>query len=258
MSDMARWNPSTYLAFAEQRARPFIDLLSRVPASEARLVVDLGCGPGQLSAVLRDRWPTAHIHGVDASPEMVARAEADNADADVSYECADAADFRPAQPVDVLVSNAALQWIPDHHALIPRWVSAVRAGGTFAFQVPGNFGEPSHVLLHELAADPRFTAYTATVERPSADDAATYLALLAGLGLRVDAWETTYLHVLDGPDPVFDWIKGTGARPVLEALPDGLRAVFVDEYRRRLRRAYPRQPFGTVLPFRRVFVVAAC
>jgi trans-aconitate 2-methyltransferase len=255
MTGMAQWDPATYLAFADERARPFVDLLSRVQVRDAQLVVDLGCGPGHLSRVLRDRWPSAHIHGVDASPEMITRAEADNSDADVTYECADAAHFRPAQQVDVLVSNAALQWMPDHRALIGRWVSLVRPGGAFAFQVPGNFGEPSHRLLHELAADPRFAPYTRAVEHPSADDAATYLALLSGHGLAVDAWETTYLHVLEGPDAVFDWIKGTGARPVLESLPDGPRAVFVDEYRRLLRRAYPRQPFGTLLPFRRVFVV---
>jgi trans-aconitate 2-methyltransferase len=255
MTGMALWDPATYLAFADERARPFLDLLSRVQVRDAQLVVDLGCGPGHLSRVLRDRWPTAHIHGVDASPEMITRAEADNTDPEVSYECADAAHFRPAQPVDVLVSNAALQWIPNHRALLPRWVSMVRPGGVFAFQVPGNFDQPSHVLLRELAADARFAPYTSSVERPSAHDAATYLDRLTGLGSGVDAWETTYLHVLAGEDPVFDWIKGTGARPVLEALPDELRPVFVDEYRRLLRRAYPRQPFGTLLPFRRVFVV---
>lgn len=253
---MAGWNPTTYLAFAEQRARPFVDLLSRIRLDAAETVVDLGCGPGHLTPLLRDRWPTAHIHGIDSSPEMIARAEAVNADPRVSYECADASEVR-LQPVDVLVSNAALQWIPDHRALLPRWAASVRPGGVLAFQVPGNFGEPSHVLLHELAADPRFAAYTSGLERPSADDAAAYLARLADLGLNVDAWETTYLHVLAGDDPVFDWIKGTGARPVLEALPDELRPMFVAEYRQLLRRAYPRHSFGTVLPFRRVFVVTA-
>jgi trans-aconitate 2-methyltransferase len=254
---MAGWNPTTYLQFAEQRTRPFVDLLSRIRVGAPETVVDLGCGPGHLTALLRDRWPAAHIHGIDSSPEMITRAEADNADPNVSYQCADVSDVW-LRPVDVLVSNAALQWIPDHRALLPRWVATVRPGGVFAFQVPGNFGEPSHLLLHDLAADPRFTEYTRGLERPSADDAAGYLARLAGLGLDVDAWETTYLHVLPGDDPVFDWIKGTGARPVLEALPDDLRPTFAQEYRQRLRQAYPRQSFGTVLPFRRVFVVAYC
>ena len=138
----------------------------------------------------------------------------------------------------------------------PGLLDALAPGGWLAFQVPGNFGEPSHRLLHELADDPRFAAFTADVERPDAYGAATYLADLTGLGCVVNAWETTYLHVLDGPDPVFRWISGTGARPVLQALPDDRREEFVREYKSRLAAAYPEQPYGTLLPFRRVFVVA--
>ena len=143
-----------------------------------------------------------------------------------------------------------------HLELLPRLVAQVAPGGWFAFQVPGNFAEPSHVLLHELAADERFAAYVDGVARPDAHGPETYLEALTALGCTVDAWETTYLHLLRGEDPVFTWISGTGARPTLQALPDGLREEFVAEYKQLLARAYPPREHGTLLPFRRVFAVA--
>jgi trans-aconitate 2-methyltransferase len=252
---MADWSPSTYLQFADERSRPFLDLTARVAAQAPASVVDLGCGPGQLTAGLSRRWPSATIVGVDSSAAMI-EAAGEHAGDQVRFERADITDWRPDRPVDVLVSNATLQWVPGHRALLGRLVGALTAEGWLAFQVPGNFGEPSHVLLHELAGDPRFAPYTSGVEAPQAFDAATYLADLSQLGCRVDAWETTYLHVLPGPDPVFRWISGTGARPVLQALPDDRRDEFVREYKALLRAAYPDHDFGTVLPFRRVFVVA--
>jgi trans-aconitate 2-methyltransferase len=253
---MALWNPATYLAFADERSRPFVDLLTPISLDRVESIADLGCGPGHLMPVLRARWPDAEILGIDSSPEMIDRATRDNADSRVTYECADAATWTPHRPVDLLVSNATLQWVPGHRDLLPRWVSFVGPGGVFAFQVPGNFDEPSHTLLHARADTHPYAAYTSGRERPAAVDAATYLDDLSTLGLSVNAWETTYLHVLCGEDPVFDWIKGTGARPVLQALPDDLRETFVAEYKNDLRAAYPRMPYGTVLPFRRVFVVA--
>jgi trans-aconitate 2-methyltransferase len=174
----------------------------------------------------------------------------------LAFEVADLVEWSPDRPVDVVVSNATLQWVPNHRALLPRLVSRLAPGGWLAFQVPGNFAEPSHVILHALASDPRFAGSTSDLERPDAFGPEVYLRDLGDLGLRVDAWETTYLHVLGGEDPVFTWISGTGARPVLQALPAEQREVFVAEYKERLRAAYPRHSFGTVLPFRRVFVVA--
>lgn len=248
------WDPERYLTYADERGRPFVDLLARVGATEVDRVVDLGCGPGNLTRLLKDRWPSADVVGVDSSPEMVARAR--ESVTDVRFEVADLRAWSAASPVDVLVSNATLQWVPDHLDLLPRLVGQVAPGGWFAFQVPGNFGEPSHVLLGELAADDRFRQCVEKVARPDAHGAETYLAALLGLGCRVDAWETTYLHVLHGDDPVFTWVSGTGARPVLQALPADLRRELETEYRQRLRAAYPAGPHGTVLPFRRVFVVA--
>ena len=249
------WDPDRYLTFGDERGRPFLDLLAAVSATEVDRVVDLGSGPGNLTAMLKQRWPAAEVVGVDSSPEMVARAREAGA-AGVRFEVGDLREWRAEQPVDVLVSNATLQWVPDHLALLPGLVEQVAPGGWLAFQVPGNFAEPSHVILHELAAEERFQEYAAGAARPAAHDPEVYLDVLLDLGCRVDAWETTYLHVLAGDDAVFTWVSGTGARPVLQALPGSLRAEFEAEYRRRLREAYPAGPHGTLLRFRRVFVAA--
>jgi trans-aconitate 2-methyltransferase len=248
-----RWDPRRYLQYADERGRPFLDLVSRVAATAPRRVVDLGCGPATLTALLARRWPGAEVLGIDSSPEMVAAA----ADVPgVRVELGDLREWRPAEQVDVLVSNATLQWVPDHLDLLPRLVEAVAPDGWFALQVPGNFDEPSHRVRRELAADPRFAPWVAGVAVPEAAGPEVYLERLAALGCEVDAWETTYLHVLHGEDPVFTWVSGTGARPTLQALPEGLRQQFEAEFRERLRAAYPPGPHGTVLPFRRVFAVA--
>lgn len=250
------WDPGKYLQFADERGRPFVDLVSRI-RSDARIVVDLGCGPGQLTPVLRQRWPEAHITGLDSSVEMIALATATNDDPLTRYAVGDAAGWKPEQPVDVLVSNAMLQWIPGHADLLSPWTEQIAPGGALAFQLPGNFDAPSHRLLWETAARPAYVGFTSALgPRAAALDPAEYLARLSRPGWEVDAWETTYLHVLQGDDPVFEWISGTGARPVLQSLPDGVREEFVAEFQAALREAYPRQEFGTVLPFRRIFVVA--
>ncbi len=247
------WDPGRYLTYADERGRPFVELVGRVGASAPRRVVDLGCGPGNLTALLAERWPDARVVGLDSSPEMVAAARDVPG---VDFAVADLRDWAPAQPVDVLVSNATLQWVPGHLDLLPRLVGQVAPGGWFAFQVPGNFDEPSHTIRRDLAAEEPYAEHTGGVAAPDAFGAAVYLEALAGRGCRVDAWETTYLHVLTGEDPVFTWVSGTGARPTLQALPDDLRPAFEDEFKQRLRAAYPPGPAGVVLPFRRVFVVA--
>jgi trans-aconitate 2-methyltransferase len=249
-----RWDPDRYLGYADERGRPFVELLARVRAEAPGTVVDLGCGPGNLTALLADRWPDAEVTGVDSSREMVARAQPSGR---LRFEVADLRHWaRAAQPVDVLVSNAALQWVPGHLDLLPALVDRVRPGGWLAFQVPGNFDQPSHELRRELAAEAPYDVHTRDVATPDAHAAATYLYALTALGCTVDAWETTYLHVLHGPDPVFAWISGTSLRPTLAALPEDLRPAFSDELKRRLRAAYPDDGHGVVLPFRRVFVVA--
>ncbi|MCW2846515.1 MAG: Trans-aconitate 2-methyltransferase [Marmoricola sp.] len=245
------WDPDRYAAFTDERGRPFADLVARIGATSPDTVVDLGCGAGNLTALLARRWPQARVLGVDSSAEMIRAAPTG---AGVEFGVGDLRDW--SRPVDVLVSNAAFQWVPGHLDLLPRLLASVNPGGWFAFQVPGNFEEPSHTIRAELASEPAYVEHTAGVASPDAHDAATYLRVLRELGGEVDAWETTYLHVLTGPDPVFTWVSGTGARPTLQALPTDLRPGFEEEFKRRLREAYPEQDGAVVMPFRRVFVVA--
>lgn len=252
------WDPGQYLRYAGERARPFFDLLARVGAADPGYVADLGCGPGNLTATLAERWPTAEIVGVDNSAEMIAAAGADHgANPRLRFRQADMRGWRPERPVDVLVSNAALQWVPGHLDVVRRWPGLLSPGGWLAFQLPGNYDQPSHAILLELVSSERWRGLLAGVAlNRQAADPAGYLDLLAGAGCSVDAWETTYLHVLHGPDPVVEWYRGTGLRPVLAALDPGQAERFVAEYSQRIRAAYPPAPYGTVLPFRRVFVVA--
>jgi trans-aconitate 2-methyltransferase len=255
------WDPAEYLRFAGHRGRPFVDLLARVDAEQPSTVVDLGCGPGNLTVTLADRWPGAQVEGVDSSGPMVERARAEHGDSvggRVRFTIGDLREWAPSAPVDVLVSNATFQWVPGHLDLLPRLAGAVRPGGWFAFQVPGNFAEPSHTELAAVRDLPRWRdrldgvdLATPWVARP-----ADYLELLLSLGATADVWETTYLQVLEGEDAVLRWISGTGLRPVLEVLDAAERAEFTADYGARLRNAYPQQPYGTVLPYRRIFAVA--
>ncbi|MCR1982177.1 methyltransferase domain-containing protein [Cellulosimicrobium cellulans] len=249
------WDPALYLRHADERTRPMADLVARVPV-DARTVVDLGSGPGHLTPLLHARWPEASITGIDASPAMVDTARRDASAPWVRYELADVRSWSPPAPADVVVSNATLQWVPDHLGLLSRLADHVAPDGALAFSVPGNHDAPSHRLLRELAGRSPYAAHTVGVERPAAHDPEVYLDALAALGWTVDAWETTYVHVLHGPDPVLRWVSATGARPVLQALPDDLREAFVAQYAAALRDAYPERGAGTLLPFRRVFVVA--
>lgn len=256
------WDPGQYLSFADERSRPFFDLAGRIAAEKPGYVVDLGCGPGQLTADLARRWPQATVLGIDSSVEMIeaataARFEGDGFGGRLSFELGDIRDFKPDRPVDVIISNAVLQWVPGHLELLPRWARYLAPGGWLAFQLPGNFDQPSHAELRDLAGSDRWRDRLAGVQlNRQAADPIGYVDVLARAGLVVDAWETTYLHLLPGPDPVTEWYKGTGLRPVLAALSAEEASEFVEQYGERVRAAYPAAPYGTVLPFRRVFVVA--
>lgn len=254
-----QWDPQEYLRFAGERGRPFADLISRVGPADPSYVVDLGCGPGNLTATLSQRWPAAEVEGLDSSPEMIARARAEVGDSEqLHFTVADLRAWSPPRAVDVLVSNATLQWVPGHVPLLKGLAATVRPGGWFAFQVPGNFGEPSHTELAAVRSSERWRARFADVEvaAPWVAEPEVYLELLVGLGAAVDVWEATYLQVLAGDDAVLRWMQGTGLRPVLSVLGNEERAEFLEEYGARLRAAYPRRAFGTVLPYRRIFVVA--
>lgn len=263
---MPIWDPGQYLRFADERGRPFRDLLARVGAVGPATVVDLGCGPGNLTAVLAGRWPDAEVTGVDSSAPMVDAARA-RGDGRVAFRVGDVRDWAPPRPVDVLITNATLQWVPDHLPLLARWVTgALAPDGWLALQVPGNFAAPSHRALQQLMAAPPYAGVLGGgAERAAAPGAAAYLDALVAAGaelpggLAVDVWKTTYHHLLPGTDPVLQWLLGTGARPAVQALAAvdaDLAEAFTTELADLLRAAYPPGPGGTVLPFHRVFAVA--
>jgi trans-aconitate 2-methyltransferase len=254
------WDPGLYLRYGEERGRPFGDLVARIGATKPRAVVDLGCGPGNLTATLPQRWPGARVEGIDSSPEMVARAR--QLDTGVVFTAGDVRDFSPGPDVDVLVSNAVLQWVPGHEELLVRWAGQLGGGGWLAFQVPGNFDAPSHGALRAVAADPAWRDRLAPVVEPrTVLDPDGYAALLVGAGCAVDAWETTYLHLLPAgagtPHPVLEWMDGTALRPVRELLTGEEWAAFRGRLALRLADLYPVTGGTVYFPFRRVFVVAA-
>jgi len=245
------WDPGVYRRYAAERQRPFFDLVGRVAAENPEYVVDLGCGTGELTATLCRRWPGAAVHGIDSSPAMLAKAPPGP-----TFEVGDIREWRPPRPVDVIVSNAVLQWVPGHRDLVRRWVGYLAGDGWLAFQVPGNFDAPSHVLIRELCRTKWRAELGDLVREAPVGTPEEYLDLLAGAGCAVDAWETTYLHVLQGEDAVLNWVKGTALRPMLDRLPPGRREEFLADCARVLGEAYPRKPYGTPFPFRRIFVVA--
>ena len=252
------WDAGQYLRFGGERARPFFDLIAQVGAADPGYVADLGCGPGNLTALLAQRWPGATVVGVDNSPEMIATANRDVAPdlANLAFQLGDVWDWRPARPADVLVCNAVLQWVPDHQRLLLNWTELLAPGGWLAFQLPGNFDQPSHAIVRELAQSPRWRSLLADAElNRQAGDPAEYVELLTRPGYEVDAWETSYLHILHGENPVLEWTKGSTLRPVLAALDAEQGDAFVREYGERLSEAYHPRSFGTIFPFRRVFAV---
>jgi trans-aconitate 2-methyltransferase len=256
------WDPAQYLRFAEERARPFHDLVNRVAVDKPVRVVDLGCGPGNVTATLLDRWPSATVEGVDSSAEMVAKASTYSGPR-LRFSQERIEEWQPDQPVDVIVSNAALQWVPSHAALLPRWVEALPGGGALAFQVPSNVDGAAANVFRAVADRPQWTRWLgpiAVAYGPSQSGGilppAEYVDRLARSGCVVDAWQTTYLHVLPGEDPVLEWYAGTGLRPYLDALDPAAHADFRAEVAEELREAFPRHDYGTVLPFTRIFVIA--
>ena len=252
------WDPAADLRYGDERSRPFADLLARIGAADPALVVDLGCGPGNLTAILAQRWPGAAVVGVDSSPQMLAQAQA-QAVPGVRFELGDIATWSPAVPApEVIISNAALQWVPGHLPMLARWAGALAPGSWLALQVPANFDAPSHRLMRETADLPQFRERLRGVLRhgDAAPAASEYWQVLTAAGCAVDVWDTTYLHALPGADPVLEWVRGTGLRPVLAALDAASAAQFEAIYGQRLREAYPAGPDGTLFPFARRFAVA--
>jgi trans-aconitate 2-methyltransferase len=253
---MADWNPALYCRFEAQRTRPAAELLARVMLPAPARVVDLGCGPGNSTELLARRYPAARILGIDTSPAMLAGAR-ERLPA-VAFEHGDIADWSPEAPPQLIFANASLQWVPQHERLIPRLLTVLSPGGVLALQVPDNLDQPSHALMREVAADPRFASSTGTSGpvrlRILSDE--RYYDLLSPLA-EVDLWRTTYYHRMDDAAAIVQWLRATGLKPFLEALPDELRAAFVAEYQRRIDAAYPARADGMrLLKFPRLFIVA--
>ena len=250
------WDPKTYLNFGAERTRPAAELLARVALEAPAKVVDLGCGPGNSTALLAERWPAAVLEGVDSSPEMLEEAKRSGVKA--RWSQTDIAKWNPDASYDVIFSNATFQWLPDHKTLLPRLMSCVAEGGAFAFQVPRNFDEPCHTLIHAVAREGAWAPKLTNVRdwwnvlEPQA-----YFGILEPMARMIDIWETTYVQVLEGEDAVFRWMSGTGLRPFANALDGQEREDFLSEYRRRVGEAYPQRQSGkTLYPFRRLFCVA--
>jgi trans-aconitate 2-methyltransferase len=258
------WDPQQYLRYATQRERPFVELLARVAHPDPKEIVDLGCGPGTSTAHFLERWPDAHVVGVDNSSDMITHARSLETPGRLEFRQGDLRQWTPEVPVDVLVASATLQWVPEHETLFRHFVDSLAPGGFFAFQVPGNYAEPSHTLLYELARSDRWGARLGHLVRPAPVlEPDGYLSALLATGAQPDVWETTYFHILRGADAVLEWVRGSALRPFLTALeqpdvPAGDAAEFMSAYAAVLRAAYPRDADGrTIFPFRRIFGVAA-
>ena len=253
-----RWDPGIYERYKSYRDRPALDLMVRIPNDLKPLHIwDLGCGTGEHASVLKRRHPAARVHGLDSSPEMLAQARA--RPDEVDWVLGDIAAFAPEWPPDLIFTNAALHWLPDHARLYPRLVEALAPGGVFACQVPMTYESAWHEAMREAAADGPWAPLLAEVQGVTRlQTAQTYYDWLAPLCSEVDIWSTVYLHALQGADPVVDWMRGTGLRPYLQALEgSGQEAGFLDAYRGRLASLFPIRPDRvTLLPFPRMFIVA--
>lgn len=251
------WNAATYLNFADHRTRPAYELIARIPLETPRLIYDLGCGPGNSTHALAERWPNARLIGVDNSKEMLEAARKDGPKG-AEWQEADLARWAPDEAPDLLFSNATFQWIGGQAQMLPRLFAGVKAGGAFAFQIPANHAEPPHTLIDE-ALNEQGLAHrikSASLSRhvlPQAD----YYRLLAPLAAQIDIWDTRYLQVLEGADPVLRWIKGTALVPIMAELHESEAKEFVTVLTRRLAAHYPQELSGcTLFPFARRFIVA--
>lgn len=249
------WEPDRYLQFSDERLQPAIDLLNRISLARSERIVDLGCGAGNVTRLLTQRWPEADITGLDSSPEMLDRARRVLPTA--RFELSGVEHWEPDGPPDLLFSNAALHWVGDHSSLFPRLLDSLSPGGVLAVQMPGNFEAPSHRLIRELAASPAWTGKLGPGRMGAVLPMADYQHILAPRCTRLSLWETTYWQSMSGPAPVLDWLRGTTLIPYLAPLDDVTRAAFLAELGASLAAAYPADATGTTLfPFRRIFILA--
>lgn len=250
------WDPKQYLKFADARLQPAVDLLARIAPVDPGRIYDLGCGAGNVTRLLRQRWPKADITGVDSSGAMLTHAA--SASRDITWVQQELAHWQPNVAADLIFSNAALHWLPNHLELLPRLVSCLSPGGWLAIQMPRNFAAPSHALIAEVVRDGSWKPDLQALLRPTpVESPFFYYQLLAPLCEDIEVWETEYLQVLRGPDPVKEWVKGTWLKPLLDRLDQDEQQRFEADYARRLRIAYPALASGvTLFPFKRIFICA--
>lgn len=250
------WNPQQYLTFEDHRLRAALDLLGGIPLEVPKTVVDLGCGTGNVTRIIQERWPSAKVVGLDSSTEMLRKAR--EADSKIQWQQKAIDDWQPKQKLDVIYSNASLHWLGGHETLFPRLMSYLKLGGYLAVQMPGNFSAPTHTLVYEAArSGPWKERLEPLIKPPPVMDPTDYYRILVPYSEQLDIWETTYIQALEGDNPVAEWAKGTWLKPFLDALEEPEKAQFEAQYRRRILRAYPPELNGkTLLPFRRIFVVA--
>lgn len=254
---MADWNAAQYLKFERERTRPASDLLAAVDLENPKRIVDLGCGPGNSTCLLVNRYSRANILGIDTSPDMLAKAR--KALPDVSFEQADVAAWKPDIAPDLIFANAVLQWVPDHAHLLPSLLSFLAPGGVLAVQMPDNLDAPSHALMRSTARAMPFASKLAEAAgaRTTLASFETFYSWLKPDAADVDLWRTTYVHRLDGAPAIVEWVKATGLRPFIDPLTDEEHAAFVERYEEALSIAYPRQADGkSLLRFPRLFIVA--
>lgn len=248
------WNPGQYMKFGGHRLRPAIDLLARVDSERPETVFDLGCGPGNATRLLAERWPQARITGVDNSAAMLAQAAEDLPG--LQWVEADLNGWTPDRRGDVVFSNAALHWLDDHELLFPRLMENLNPGGVLAVQMPGNHAAPSHTLIRE-AAGPWWNKIEPVMRPDPVADLAVYYDMLSPAAGRLDIWETVYFQALDGDNAAAEWLKGSALKPLLDALDEDEAEDFFAAYSALIGKAYPKRADGkTLYPFRRVFIVA--
>ncbi len=252
---MPSWDPNQYLKYADHRTRPALDLMDRIAVEAPKLVVDVGCGPGEQARAFAERHPQAEVIGLDSSADMLAKAR--QKPGRVAWQHADLRTWAPPRPIDLLFSNAVLHWVDDHAALMPRVAGWLAPAGVLAIQMPRNFDAPSHRIMREVAADgpwrDRLAGRLQAEPVAAPEDYYRWLAPLLG---HLDIWQTEYLHQLQGDDPVLEWVRGTALRPALDALDAETGAAFTATYAARLRAAYPKETDGrTLFPVRRLFIV---
>jgi trans-aconitate 2-methyltransferase len=254
-SAVSDWSPDLYRRFEDERTRPARDLLAQVPLYAPRKVVDMGCGPGNSTELLVERWPEAEVVGLDSSPAMLEQARARLPG--VRFASADATNWLPEADTDLVFANAIYQWVPEHLAVLPDVLGAMGEGGTLAVQMPDNIGEPSHRLMRDVAADGPWQATLQDAARAPLPPPRAYYDALRPFASRIDIWHTIYNHVLDDAAAVVEWVKSTGLRPFLDPLAPDEREMFLARYTEAIAAAYPPASDGRVLlRFPRLFIVA--